>query len=80
MSCPEMTLEGITPDRYTYLISAAAAQGLTISGPTGSTTFQGFDFSWAYDPLAQTLKLQCTNKPFYVPCSMIESKIRSFLP
>lgn len=77
--CPPMTFDGLTPDRYAQLLLKAAAQGLPITGDSGSTTYQGIDVTWGYDPAAQTLTIECTNKPFFVPCSMIEQKIRATL-
>ncbi len=79
MSCPSIVLEGIDAPRYASLIATAGAQGLEIAGRSGNTSYQGFDFSWEFDESNQTLTLQCTNKPFFVPCSLIESKIRSLI-
>jgi len=79
MSCPAITIEGIRPDIYSTLISQAASQGLDINGPSGNTSFQGMDFRWEYNEEAQTLTIECTAKPFFVPCSMIESRIRSLI-
>ena len=79
MSCPAITLEGIHPQKYAGLIATASAQGLVISGPFGSTSYQGIDFKWAYDEVAQTLTLECTKKPIFIPCSMIEQRIRSLV-
>ena len=79
MSCPAITLEGISPEKYSTLIATALAQGLAIAGPTGSTSYQGMSFTWAYEEAAETLTLQCTEKPFFVPCSIIESKIRALV-
>jgi hypothetical protein len=76
MSCPAMTLSGLTPEKYAALLQAANAQGLAIAGPSGATKYQGMEFTWSYDQPAATLTIQCTSKPFYVPCSVIEEKIR----
>jgi len=77
--CPEIVLSEITAEKYQSLLATAKAQGLDLTGETGSTTFQGMDFTWAYDPAAQSLAIQCTNKPIFLPCSMIESRIRSLI-
>ena len=77
--CPPMTFDGLSPDRYQQLLAKAQTQGLQITGDSGSTSYQGIDFTWNYDPAAQILTLECTNKPFFVPCSMIEQKVRSVL-
>ena len=77
--CPEIVLSEITAEKYQSLLATAKAQGLDLSGETGSTTFQGMDFTWTYAPAAQSLAIQCTNKPIFVPCSMIESRLRSLV-
>ena len=77
--CPEIVATGVTPEKYQSLIATAKAQGLDLSGETGSTRYQGMDFTWRYEPAAQSLTIQCTDKPIFVPCSMIESRIRSLI-
>lgn len=77
--CPEIVLSEITPEKYQSLLATAKAQGLDLTGETGSTTFQGMNFTWTYSSAAQSLAIQCTDKPIFVPCSMIESRIRALL-
>jgi hypothetical protein len=78
-ACPPITLEGITAGKYATLIQTAQAQGLQLTGDAGITQYQGMDFTWNYDPAAAALTIQCTSKPIFVPCSMIESRIRSLV-
>jgi hypothetical protein len=78
-SCPAMTFSEIGPEKYQSLLATAKSQGLDLSGETGSTTYQGLDFSWTYEAAAQSLTIQCTGKPIFVPCSMIESRIRALI-
>jgi len=77
--CPEIALSEITAEKYQSLLATAKSQGLDLTGETGSTTYQGMDFTWTYSPAAQSLAIQCTNKPMLIPCSMIESRIRSLI-
>lgn len=74
--CPPITFEAMTPEKYASLLQTAQSQGLALTGNTGSTTYQGMTFTWNYDPATQSLTLQCTEKPIFIPCSMIESRIR----
>lgn len=78
-ACPEILATGVTPEKYQTLLATAKAQGLDLTGETGTTTYQGLDFTWTYDDDAETLTIQCTAKPIFVPCSMIESRIRALL-
>jgi hypothetical protein len=77
--CPEIVAPGITREKYQSLVATAKAQGLDLSAETGSTTHQGMDFTWRYEPASETLTIQCTEKPIFVPCGMIESRIRSLM-
>ena len=77
--CPEIVLTGITAEKYQSLLAKAHSQGLDLTGETGSTAFQGMDFSWTYDSEGQCLTIQCTGNPIFVPCSMIESRIRGLV-
>ena len=79
MSCPAITLENVTTTKWATLLTTAQAQGLNLAGLTGMTQFQGMDFSWNYDESTETLTLQCTNKPIFIPCHMIESRIRALI-
>jgi hypothetical protein len=38
-------------------------------------TERGFTLKWSYDPSAQTLQIQCTKKPFLVPCGTVNGRI-----
>ena len=79
MACPAITLSGITAAKYQTLLAKAAAQGLQLAGPSGSTEFQGMQFTWNYDFASDSLTIQCTDKPIFVPCGMIESRIRALM-
>jgi hypothetical protein len=77
--CPPIALSGITPEKYRSLLAQAQSHGLNLTGETGSISYQGMDFTWTYDASAQSLTLQCTDKPLLVPCSIIESRIRALI-
>jgi hypothetical protein len=77
--CPEISFSGITPEKYQSLLATAKAQGLDLASETGSTTYQGLDFTWSYDAAGESLNIQCTGKPIFVPCGMIESRIRALI-
>jgi hypothetical protein len=79
MSCPAITLSGITTEKYQTLLATAAAQGLNLAGDSGSTSYQGMQFNWSYDAAGGTLTIQCMEKPIFVPCGMIESRIRGLM-
>lgn len=75
--CPAMTFEGLSPARYEALLQTAQAQGLALAGEAGSTKYQGMEFAWRYEAASQRLTIQCVDKPFFVPCSLIEERIKA---
>jgi hypothetical protein len=79
MACPEIRLEGITEERYALLLATAQAQGLKLAGASGRTEYQGMEFVWAYDAAGAALTIQCVAKPMFVPCGMIEGRIRGLV-
>jgi hypothetical protein len=78
-NCPAITLSEITAEKYQSLLATAKSQGLDLTGESGSTTYQGMDFTWRYDCAAECLTIQCTGKPIFIPCSMIESRLRGLI-
>ena len=77
--CPAQTFTGVTQDQFNSLLEKAAAAGIAISGNSGSASQQGITISWNFDLAAQTLTLECTGKPFIVPCGTINSKIHDLV-
>ena len=75
-SCPEIILNNLNPEKYASLLAKAAAQGIALSGDSGTTEYQGMRFTWSFDAATETLRLTCTEKPVFVPCHMIEQRIR----
>lgn len=77
--CEPQAFEAITIARFEKLIAAAASNGIEISGNSGQSSQNGFTVTWNYDPVGELLYIQCTEKPFFAPCSMIASKIEDLV-
>jgi len=78
-ACPEIALSNITPEKLESIRATAQSQGLDLTEESGSTSYMGLEFTWTYDSAAESLTIQCTAKPAFVPCSMIESRIRALV-
>ena len=74
-SCGMQTFNNVNQGIWQCLCSKAAQYGVTISGDSGSASSHGFTVTWNYDPGAQTLQLQVTDKPWWAPCSTVNSKV-----
>lgn len=48
---------------------------LNIKTAQGRSSQWGFTFAWCYDTTAQSLDLQCLQKPLWLPDDLLETKI-----
>ncbi len=82
--CTPQTFTGITAATLACLQAQGVAAGVPITGDTGTATTMGVTIRWSYDPASETLVIECTDAPFFVPCSVVHSRvselIRSCLP
>jgi hypothetical protein len=74
--CNPLNFSGITPARFTALTAKAQQAGVPISGDSGTASQMGVTVTWNFDPAAQTLTIQCTDKPFFISCDTINGKIQ----
>jgi hypothetical protein len=72
-----LTYNNITPAAWQCAVAAAAEYGVTISGNNGTATKDGFTICWKYDPQTMTAQVQCTDSPFWAPCSTINSHLNT---
>jgi hypothetical protein len=78
--CAAQTFSGVTPEQFTCLIQKAQSSfGVTISGNSGTASKDGLTVAWDFDLTAQTLTLQCTDKPFFLSCGTINSQIHTLV-
>jgi hypothetical protein len=78
-SCAAQTFPGISPDQFACVLQKVNESGISISGNSGSASKDGITIAWEFDPVTQTLSIQCTASPFYVSCGTINSKIHDLV-
>jgi hypothetical protein len=78
-ACDTQTFSGITQARFDCLVQQATTAGIAITGDAGEATRDGITIRWQFDPAGQTLELQCTASPFFVPCGTINAKIQALV-
>jgi hypothetical protein len=49
--------------------------GIRIDTNQGEASKKGFTLKWAYEPGEGALRIQCLEKPFIVPCSVVNNYI-----
>jgi hypothetical protein len=74
-ACAMQSFGNVTNDVWNCCKAAADKYGVEITTDSGSTTSHGFTVSWNYNAPNQVLQLQVTDKPFWAPCSLVNSKI-----
>lgn len=74
-ACSKQTYNNVTPACWQCGVGKAKSYGIDIREPSGHGSKDGFTIAWNYDAGAQTASLQCTDSPWYIPCSIINSKI-----
>jgi hypothetical protein len=78
MACDALNFTGVDAEQW-----AAAKEtinrkyGIDIETENGEKSKSGFKLRWAYDPAAQTLEIQCLDKPFVFPCGVVNGQIAS---
>ena len=76
-SCDPQNFSGVDADKWTCIKSKIQDRyGVIINKDKGTASKSGFTFVWDHNPGAQTLVVQCTEKPFFVPCSTVNSRIQ----
>ncbi len=79
-ACKPVVFKNITREHFYAVRARIRAQAdVSINGDSGTAAGNGFSASWNYDEAAQTLSIQCTNKPFFVPESLVADKITALV-
>ena len=60
-------------------LDALCRDGIRIDSDHGEASERGFTLAWSYDASAEELHIQCTKKPFVVPCGMVKGRI-AYMP
>jgi len=76
MSCAKQSFTQFGQSNFDCLKQKALSIGITINSNQGQDSKNGVTISWAFDPVAQTLDLQCLDKPFILPCGTITGRIQ----
>lgn len=74
-ACAMLTYNGVTEAAWACGVEKAKQYGVNITTNSGSASVSGFTIAWNYNPGTQMLSLQCTDSPWWAPCSVINGKI-----
>ena len=79
MACATQLFSGITQARFDCLVQKAQAAGIAIAGDVGVANKDGITIRWQFDPVGETLEMQCTDSPFFLSCGTINGKIHDLV-
>jgi hypothetical protein len=78
-ACATQTFQNFTQARFNCLVQKAASSGIVIGGNEGQASQDGLTLRWKFDPVNQTLDVQCMDAPFFLQCGTINGKIHDLL-
>ncbi len=76
MACDPLNYSGVDSSKWECAKDVVRRDyGIGIESDSGEATERGFTLNWRYDSKAQELQIQCTKKPFFVSCGMVNGRI-----
>ncbi len=78
MACDQLNYRGVGAEQWSAAQEKISSEyGLHIDSEQGEQSKSGFRLRWVYDPDAHTLEIQCLDKPFLIPCSVVNGRINA---
>jgi hypothetical protein len=77
--CAQQIFSGIMPEQYASLLEKAHANGMELTGNSGTATKFGVEVAWNYSPVTKELTFQCLHTPFFVKPEDVTAKIQALV-
>ena len=74
-ACAKLTYNQVSQDAWQCIKQAVEKFDVTVGSDAGSASKDGLTISWRYESGTETLSVQCTAHPIFLPCSTINSRI-----
>jgi len=74
-----LVFSNITPQHFSALAEKARANGIDISGNTGTASQFGVEVSWDYVPTTGQLTLHCLRTPFFLKLEDVNTRLRKMV-
>jgi hypothetical protein len=76
VACDPLTYSGVDASKWACAQDTVSREyGIRIESERGEASKRGFTLQWTYEPAEQTLQIQCSKKPFLVPCGVVNNRI-----
>jgi hypothetical protein len=73
MACDALIFD-VTPEQWDAIKRAVSSQGVAISSDYGEAEKDGIRIRWTF--YGQRLEVQCVKKPWIIPASVVNDRIR----
>jgi hypothetical protein len=79
-ACAMQTFNNVTQAAWQSANQAVATKfGVQITTDADNISSDGFAVNWNYDARTEMLSIECTDSPFFIPCSAINSEIHDIV-
>lgn len=79
MACSMQSFNNVTAGVWQCLVTKVGKYGVNITTNTGDAESHGVKVHWNYDPASQILQVQAMKTPFFIPCSLVNSKLHDVM-
>jgi hypothetical protein len=77
VACDPLRYAGVDASKWAQARDLVAHEyGIRIESDSGEASKKGFTLKWTHEPSEQTLQIQCTDKPLFVPCVAVNDRIK----
>jgi hypothetical protein len=77
VACDPLTYSGVDASKWACAKDTVSREyGMRIESDRGEASKRGFTLKWAYGVEEKTLQIQCSKKPFLVPCGVVNGRIK----
>jgi hypothetical protein len=78
MACDPLTYSGVNASKWACAKDVVSREyGIRIDSDRGEASKRGFTLKWTYEAGEQTLQIECSKKPFLVPCGVVNDRINA---
>ena len=69
----------IAPGQYAALVQKASADGINLTGNSGTASNFGVEVKWNYSPESRGLTIQVLDTPFFLSPESIDARIKAMV-
>jgi len=78
MACDALRFSDVDASKWDRAKDTISKEyGMSVESEHGEQSKSGFTLAWTYDPSAQKLEIQCRDKPFVIPCGVVNNRINA---